>query len=143
MKKTIFSVLAFIAILIIACNNPDNDVKKNPYEGAWEVTYQKSVYPDTTIEETQFANPSVKILTKKHFSFGYQTGENEIFGGGGEYTFEGDTYTEHIKFHDASWLVGKSIEFKSKIEGEMWTISTVFKNDTLEVPWTETWKRIE
>ncbi|MBA7542658.1 hypothetical protein ES705_34982 [subsurface metagenome] len=142
MKKTIYFILAIAAILIIACNNPKKDAKENPYQGAWEVTYSKAVYPDTTIETTQFANPTVKILTKKHFAFGNQVGENKTRGGGGEYTFEGDTYTEHIKYHSISFAVGKSVEFKSKIEGEMWTISTVWKNDTLDVESTEIWKRI-
>ena len=142
MKKTIYFILAIAAILIIACNNPKKDAKENPYQGAWEVTYSKAVYPDTTIETTQFANPTVKILTKKHFAFGSQAGENKTWGGGGEYTFEGDTYTEHVKYHGNSFVVGKSVEFKSKIEGEMWTISTVWKNDTLDVESTEIWKRI-
>ena len=44
MKKPIRFELAFIAILIIACNNPNKDVKVNPYEGAWEQTYSKLVF---------------------------------------------------------------------------------------------------
>ena len=142
MKKSICFILVIAAILIIACNNPKEDAKENPYQGAWEITYSKAVYPDTTIEKTQFANPTVKILTKKHFAFGSQAGENKVWGGGGEYTFEGDAYTEHIKYHGNSSAIGKSVEFKSKIEEDMWTISTVWKDDTLKVEATEIWKRI-
>ena len=142
MKKTIYLILAFVAILIIAFNNPEKEAKENPYEGAWEVTYVKYVYPDTIIETTQFANPNVKLLTKKHYAFGHQAGENQIVGGGGEYTYDGDTFTSYPKYHSNPGLVGNKIVFKSKIEGDLWTISTVWKNDTLEVDGTETWKRI-
>jgi len=143
MKKTVYFILAFAAILIMACNNLKKDTKKNPYEGAWEVTYSKLVYPDTTIETTQFSNPTVKLLTKKHYALGRQDGENKIFGGGGEYTYEGDIFTSYPKYHSASVLVGDSLVMKSKIEGDLWTISYGYKNDTLKFDATETWKRIE
>jgi hypothetical protein len=143
MKKTICLVLAFTGICIIACNNPKKDLKENPYEGAWEITYSKAVYPDTTYETNQFAKPTVKLLTKKHYAFGRQEGENKITGGGGEYTYEGDIFTSYPKYHTGgSLVVGKSIVFKSKIEGDLWTIYYGFKNDTLQVDVTETWKRI-
>ena len=144
MKKTICLVLAFAGIIIIACNNPKKDAKENPYQGAWEVTYTKVVYPDTTYENTQFANPTVKLLTKTHYAFGRQNGENKIGGGGGEYTYQGDSITFYPKYHSnySSMMVGKSFVYKSKIEGDLWTISNVFKNDTLKVESTETWKRI-
>lgn len=115
---------------------------ENPYEGAWEVIYTKYVYPDTTIENNQIVNPNVKLLTKKHFAFGGQNGENQVLGGGGEYTYDGDTYTEHIKYHFYSGMVGNSLEMKSKIEGDLWTIYYVFKDDDLSIEGTETWRRI-
>lgn len=142
MKKTIYLILAFVAFLVIACNNPEKESKENSYEGAWEVTYTKYVYPDTTIETTQFDNQNVKLLTKKHFAFGYQAEGNNILGGGGEYTYDGDTYTEHIKYHFYPGMQGNLVEMKSMIEGDLWTISFVIKDDTLPVEATETWKRI-
>lgn len=141
-KKNILVILSFVAFLMIACNNPQKDVKVNPYEGAWEVIYSKTIYPDTTYETTQFANPSVKLLTKKHYAFGRQDGEYKIVGGGGEYKYEGDIFKSYPKYHTVSSLVGDSLVMKSKIEGELWTITYVYKNDTLQVDGTETWKRI-
>ena len=142
MKKTIYPILVFVAILIIACNNPEKVVIENPYEGAWEVTYVKYVYPDSTIETTQFANPQVKLLTKKHYAFGYQAGENQIEGGGGEYAYDGDTFTSYPKYHYYPGMVGNSLVTKSTIEGDLWTISFVIKDDTIQVDATQTWKRI-
>ena len=104
--------------------------------------YSKVVYPDTTYERTKIANPTVKLLTKKHYAFGRQGGENLITGGGGEYTFKDDVFKSFPKYHTSSSLVGDSIIMKSKIEGDLWTINYGFKNDTLQVDVTETWKRI-
>lgn len=142
MKKTNYLILAFVAILIIACNNPEKVAKENPYEGAWEQTYSKLVYPDSTIETTQFANPHVKLLTKKHYAFGYQAGENKILGGGGEYTYDGDIFTSYPKYHYYPGMVGNSLVFNSKIAEDLWTISFIYKNDTIQIDATETWKRI-
>ena len=142
MKRTIYLILAFMAILVIACNNPKKAVIENPFAGAWEVIYTKAVYPDTTYETTKFTNPSVKLLTNKHFSFGYQSDTNMVVGGGGEYTYDGDTYTEYVKYHNYSGFVGQTVNFKSKIEGDLWTISYSVKLDTIQVDATEIWKRI-
>ena len=104
----------------------------------------ENVYPDTTIENTQFANPSVKLLTKKHFAFGFQTSDGEsVTAGGGKYSYNGETYTEYIKYHIVSSIVGKSIEFKSKLEGDKWTILGVLPMDDGDVKMKEIWKRIE
>jgi hypothetical protein len=143
MKKTFCFVLAFAGMLIIACNNPKKDVNENPYVGAWEITYSKYVYPDSTDENTHFDNPSVKILTKKHFSFGSQAGENRIIGGGGEYVFGDATYTENVKYHAYSDLVGRTVTFKSTFKDDLWTISGTLTTDSLKVELTEIWKRIE
>jgi len=141
MKKSVYSILAFIAILIISCN-PKKTVIENPYVGAWQITYTKYVYPDTTVENTQFANPNVKLLTKKHYAFGRQSGENLITGGGGLYTFKDDVFKSFPKYHTNSIIVGDSLVIKSKIEGDLWTISYSAKLDSITVDATETWKRI-
>lgn len=142
MKKTICLFSAITAILIFGCNNPDKDAKMSPLQGAWEITYAKYVSPDTTIEMTKFANPSVKVLTKKHFAFGSQSAQSQIAGGGGEYAYDGNTYTEFIKYSSAPFLVGKANVIKSSLNGDLWTISFTIKNDTVQWDATETWKRI-
>jgi hypothetical protein len=142
MKKTICFVLAFLAILIIACNNPDKDTMEYPLQGAWELTYAKWVLPDTTYEFTQVDNPSVKVLTKKHWSLVRQGNMDKVNGAAGEYTYDGDTYTEHVKYHYNSSMVGKSPEYKTSLEGDLLKISTIIMLDSVQVEGTETWKRI-
>ena len=138
MKKTIYSILALTAVLIIACNNPKKVVVENPYVGAWEQISYKYVSPDTTYEITQYDVPKVKLLTIKHYAFGQQSGENTITGGGGEYMYVDGTFTTYPKYHSTSAAVGKSLRWKSTLNGDLWTISM----DTLNSTRTETWKRI-
>ena len=64
-------------------------------------------------------------------------------GGGGEYTYDGNTYTELVKYHSASFFVGKNNITKYSLNGDLWTISFNVKNDTIQWDATETWKRIK
>lgn len=135
-------ILALAVIIVFACNNPKKSAIENPYAGAWEMTHSKYVYPDTTVESAQITNHNVKLLTQKHYAFGRQTGVNTIAGGGGEYSFKGDIFTSYPKYHTGLSMVGDSLVMKSKIEGDLWTISFSIKNDSLKVDATEIWKRI-
>ena len=145
LNQTIMKKLIFIAsVFLILGTTSVLSQNSNELQGAWEIIYAEYVYPDTTIENTQFANPSVKILTKEHFAFGFQANSGEsITAGGGKYSYNGETYTEHIKYHIASSVVGKSIEFKSKLEGDKWTISGSLPGDDGDLNLKEIWKRIE
>jgi hypothetical protein len=147
MKKTICFVLAVAGILIIGCNDTKKDAKINPYEGAWECTgrtffvhYLNGLKPDTTVVVP--IPYTVKLLTKKHYAQGRQTEKNEVVAGGGEYTYEGDTFTSYPKYHSIKENVGKTLVWKSKIEGDLWTFSSFNKNDTIQLENRETWKRI-
>ena len=140
MKKLIIiaSIFLILGTTRVLSQNSDDLV------GAWEINYSEYVYPDTTIENTQFANPSVKLLTKKYFAFGFQTSDGEsVTAGGGKYSYNGETYTEHLRYHVYSPAVGKSIEFKSELEGDKWTIKGVMQIDGEDVKLKEIWKRIE
>ena len=148
MKKTICFILAFAGILIIACNNPKKDVKESPYIGAWEMTsttynvqYHKGRKLDSTFVVPAKLPYLVKLITKKHYAFGTQ-GVDRITGGGGEYTYEGDTFTSYPKYHSVKANVGNTLVWKSKIEGDLWKLFGVVKNDTVQYERIETWKRI-
>ena len=136
MKKLVLILLGFIVILSIGCSTSKNDSNENPLIGAWVITSSKYVSQDTTIDKTTFENPTVKLLTKKHFAFGSQSGENKVWGGGGEYSLVGDTYSETVKYHGVSQAIGMTVKYKSTLNGDIWTISRLDMNAT------ETWKRI-
>ena len=140
MKKAINLTLILTIILFIACNNQKKIVNENPFIGAWEETYFRSVSPDTAYERTQFSPPRIKLFTDKHFALGYQSGENKIAGGGGKYTYDKDSYTSTILYHSNSGMVGITRKFKSVLNGDLWTIT--YRNDSTNVEITEIWKRI-
>jgi len=120
--------------------------KADALVGAWEIQSSEYVYTayNDTLIGAEFVNPSVKILTKKHFAFGHLIDDGEsISAGGGEYTYKGETYTEHIKYHSHSPAAGTSVEFKSKLEGDKWTIKGVIPGEDGDILLKEIWKRIE
>lgn len=142
MKKPLVLVIALLMIgtTNVLCQN------SNELQGAWEITYLEYVYTalNDTLYETEFVNPSVKLITKKHFAFGHLNYDGKSFSaGGGEYSYDGRTYTEHIKYHSHGPAVGTSVEFKSKLEGDTWTISGALQGDEGEILLKEIWKRIE
>ena len=82
----------------------------------------------------------VKIVTSTHFAFGQQSEDGqEVFAGGGQYSFNGSTYTEVIEYHSSSSLVGNTIQFDSRREGSQWYIAGIIGQFRLE----ETWHRLE
>jgi hypothetical protein len=140
MKKPMIFVIAFLMLgttSVLSQNSTE-------LQGAWEITYQQFVTSDTTMERTQFTNPTVKILSKEHFSFGSFSDDGEtLSGGGGKYSYDGKIYIEHVKYHGYALVVGKSIEFKSKIEGDKWTIKGVVPGVDGDIKLKEIWKRID
>lgn len=142
MKNYFIPILLIAIVLVTACRNSPKVVTENPYVGAWEKTYSKYIYPDSTYETTQYADPTVKLLTLKHYAFGNQDEEYKISGGGGEYSYNGDIFISYPKYHTSSSLVGDSLVMKSKIEGDLWTISFSIEIDTIKIDATEIWKRI-
>ena len=70
----------------------------------------------------------IKIISKKHFVFVNQdtSGEGSSGFGGGTYSLEGDSYTEHIEFFASPDIIGKSFTFKSEVKGDQWIMSGTF-----------------
>jgi len=153
MKKSVCLILVFFAILIIACNNQKKSKIENPYVGAWQQVDIKYVLPDNTYVNVTSNPDNVKIITNKHYAFGYPTSNGGVWAGGGEYTFSGNTFTSFPKYHSKAGTAGGSIVWNSKIEADLWMISqdrkTLRQNekdtlqiDTIEYKIIETWKRI-
>lgn len=112
----------------------------NSLEGAWQRIRFNFVYPDTTVTGEEGNPPSIKILTPTHFAFGRQTEEGEdVFSGGGRYSLDEDQYTEHIEYHSDIGLVGESIPFDYRLEGDLWYHSGQIGEMRLE----EVWRRLE
>ena len=144
--------LVLLVTLFVSCATE----KKNKLEGVWELVSAKSTSPDTTIEITQADWKQIKVVTKSHFVWIGQEPNRAKFlkggidsellaaaktfgAGGGTYTLEGDTYTEHIEFFLEPNYVDTSIPFKCQIEGDQWIHSGTIG----EIELYEVWKRLK
>ncbi len=116
----------------------------NPLEGSWEYVTRRLIYADTVVTESLHPGPSKKILNSTHFAFGRQTivkGEpqEDVYAGGGRYTLEDSVYTEYIEYHSSVGMVGQTVQYNSRIEGELWFMSGDIGDFILE----EVWRRVE
>ena len=128
----------FIGIVsLFAVSGALGQLPANPLEGTWEMVSQHSVYPDSTVDRTHQIPYTIKILNSTHFAFGRQILDEEVFAGGGTYTFDGDTYTEHITWHSSAGLAGQSVVFEARIEGDTW----YHVGHILDFRLEEVWKR--
>ena len=111
----------------------------NVLEGSWEMVSQRVIYPDSVVDRTDQIPYTIKMLNSTHFAFGRQIMDEEVFAGGGRYTLDGERYIEHIDWHSAGGLVGLSIEFEARIEGDTWYHVGHIEDFLLE----EVWHRLD
>jgi hypothetical protein len=108
-------------------------------EGTWEIVSQRLIYSDSVVDRSAQVATTLKILNATHFAFGRQLKDaEEVIAGGGRYTFDGETYTEHILYHSADGLAGSSIPFKARIEGDLWYHTGRVGSFEME----EVWRRV-
>lgn len=83
---------------------------------------------------------TIKVLTGKRFQWAaINTATGEFFGtGGGSYTFDGSSYTEHIEFFSRdSSRVGASLTFTDTLTGASWIHTGMSsKGDPIYEIWT-------
>jgi hypothetical protein len=130
------AIVAAAALGLQGCaqEKPGALEKPGPLEGAWELVDAKYTPADPGFSLA--SQRQIKILTKTHWAFLSQdrsppqpaTGSNAgqpaaapaFTAGGGTYTLDGDTYTEHIEFFFARKFVGATITYKIRWEGDEW-----------------------
>ncbi len=104
---------------------------KHPLVGTWKMVAQKIVHPDRVEENLKIGetppggNFQIKILTQTRFAFGRMSEDGEeVTAGGGQYSIDGDTYTEIIDYHTSAPLVGTKIPFSWKIDKDGYWLHT-------------------
>lgn len=100
---------------------------KTELDGAWTI---KGRYSDGEYHEIEHtgSRKTMKLLKDGHFQWiAMHPGEQQMYGtGGGVYTVEDDTYTEHILFFSRDDArVGATLEFTGKIIDGDWHHSGV------------------
>jgi hypothetical protein len=119
------AVLAIVSTTISAGFNAAKEKKKSLVIGRWQMVSgeyggQTMLTPDAV---------SIKMISGNHFMYlDYDKKTAKMVGVGcGSYTYDGDTYSEHIDFADrpsvpdATQLIGKDASFHLKVEGDTLT----------------------
>ncbi|HTY09621.1 MAG TPA: hypothetical protein VMF88_01000 [Bacteroidota bacterium] len=129
-------------------------------QGAWELTSQK-----IDGQEKVLSGRRIRLITASHFAWVKQDTKmvKELLAkgtahdsavafhdvaGAGTYKVNGDTYTETTEFFYDPQNLGSSIDWKYKLEGNLWYTSGHYihykdgkKNEDLLIE--EVWKKIE
>ena len=137
MKKLflVFAV-AFAAAFLAWPQTNSTEGKKGQLDGTWELVSGQPLPKGAR---------DIKIISGGHFIFvAYDTEKGKpLYTGGGTYTLNGSSYTEHVDFASdviAKGLVGKEQTFTVKIDADTFTQSGTLSNgkELLEV-----WKRVK
>jgi|BarGraIncu00222A_1022003.scaffolds.fasta_scaffold72961_1 hypothetical protein len=150
-------IIVILLLILPALINAQKSVK---LQGTWELVSQTENGKDHPIEGRH-----IKLLTKSHYSWARQDRKQveELLAKGtqrdsivayhdayatGTYKVVGDKYIETAEFFYAPQYIGKSVEFKFKLEGNRWYISGHFshydKDKKIdEVQLDQVWKRID
>lgn len=132
--RTVVIGIPLVAALIIGCQGCSSQ-STNQLEGTWDLVEAKCSPPDPNFNFADWHQ--IKILTKTHWAFLSEkrvapkmtsaTNDAELIAaakafaaGGGTYTLDGDTYTEHIDFFNTPNYVGTSVQWKVRWEGDEW-----------------------
>jgi hypothetical protein len=96
----------------------------NSFIGTWELVSTHVSRNDSTLMRGTGAEfRSLKMLNNTHFSVITRRGEQFLRAAAGRYTLNGENYTEMIDVSSATTFTpGAQYSFKSKIEGDTWTI---------------------
>jgi hypothetical protein len=137
-----------IAVLLTAVIFSFAGEKQSPLLGTWKPVSRIIILADTTytLTEDQLSG-MVKIINKTHFATIFQgaTLDSSMFNGG-NYELTEDTYTENLEYNSNPSLIGRSLTYDSKIEGDQWTISgPVYKKGEEELSWKikEVYKKVD
>jgi hypothetical protein len=108
-------------------------------QGAWELTY--AVYKDANgkiVEEIKDGGAkSLKILTKRHFSFITQDKDGKfLYAGAGTYALKGNEYTEVVTYSSIKEALGKTYTFKCEMRDGVWIHSGHEDQLLIEEHWT-------
>jgi hypothetical protein len=132
MKPTILPVTLVLGLLFSCASAPQEQKEEQqaaalPLTGTWRLISGATITKgDTAVTDYTKGMSMIKIINGSHFAFLKHNQEapkdssNQFDGGGGTYTLEGNTYTEHLDYYgDRNW------------EGKTFTFTVSISNDTL------------
>lgn len=131
---SVFAV-ALSGLLVAWSQTSGNEPKKAQLEGAWEMVSGQQLPKGTR---------DIKIIAGGHFVWViYDTEKGKpMYTGGGTYTLNDTSYTEHVDFMSeeiSAGIVSKDQRFAVKVDGDTLTqTGTLSSGESL----SETWKRV-
>jgi hypothetical protein len=121
MNKVLLVFAIVLTTVLLAWSQTSNDqANKSQVEGTWEVVSAR--WPPAPPKGERV----IKMISGGHFVVvRYETEKGKpIYVGGGTYTLNGTSYTEHIDFMSESMsagIIGKDQHFTVKVEGDTLT----------------------
>jgi len=124
MKRTFFPVMPALCLLLSCSASSTTSV---PLAGTWQLVSATAITQgDSTVTDYTKGVSMIKIINDSHFAFlrhdlgAPRDSSNHFDAGGGSYTLEGHTYTEHLDYYaDRNW------------EGKTFVFTVSIHNDTL------------
>lgn len=137
MKTAIF--LSF-ALFLIGCSTRIKHSASNDIEGTWKLVSGTLIEKGDTSVTSYLKNVSfIKILNKTHFAFlqhDLNKGQDSsaIFvSGGGKYTLNDSSYTEHLEYCSARNWEGNDFSFTVSVKGDTLVQKGVEKVENLGI----------
>ena len=127
-KAPLSAATLFLLITCISCTEKaeiKDESAALPIVGTWQL-FQGTSYEngDTTVTDYGKTNEMIKILNDTHFSFlnhDLNHGKDStasFVAGGGTYSLEGNTYTEHLDYCNYREYEGNTFEFELTLQGD-------------------------
>ncbi|HET6767496.1 MAG TPA: hypothetical protein VFH08_08855 [Chitinophagaceae bacterium] len=128
MKKqyVLFVIVALLASCSEKAKNDPEISAATSIEGTWKLLTGTVIEKgDTTITDYTKDKSFIKIINDSHFAFllhdltkGKDSSSAEFSAGGGSYSVNGNTYTEHLEYCNAREWEGHDFSFTITISGD-------------------------
>lgn len=130
MKFTIFACLVLLPYSVFA----------NPLLGTWEFVQGKYAVDDGFVSAKAPEITSIKLVTATHFSYITEKNGQFSYAGGGQYQLTDGQFIETVKYGNIASLMGKTMAFDYKVEGNLWHHSLTENGQLVEA---EVWRKIK
>ncbi|WP_238937609.1 hypothetical protein [Pseudoalteromonas sp. S16_S37] len=115
------------------------DAQANPLLGTWQFVEGKYATENGYVTAKSPNMTSVKIISPTHFRYITQQNGQFLYAGGGPYKIDKTHFYETFAYGNVPSLLGKTMAFTYKIEGQLWH-HTLHENGKLVE--TEIWEKI-
>jgi len=143
MKKPVLTLIILISFAGLFAFNFASK-KKESIQGAWILIEGKRVTETETINYPASGARHMKIISENHFATISKNvnNENSGFYNGGSYTLKDGIYTETLTFFSNSEMIGTTVCFKIRLEGNRFYIDSCDENGKLgKMSFSEVWEK--